>query len=397
MEPFDCLVLAWLALSLGPFVLGLTLGPLVLWAGNRSLQKHPPPERLAPVAVLLPLKGVSRSLPQVLLSMVRQNHPDFEVVLILESQDDEANGLVDDLCREHGHCRKVISGLSATCAQKNYGLIAGIESLNPRTEILVFCDSSNLARPDWLAAMTRPIDMNRFDVVTTFRVFRPDPPTIPGVCQAVYAACLTALQAFFTTPWGGGTAIRRSTFESLNIAELWSETVVDDMILGNALARAGVKVRMDAAHRLETPLKNHSLKKFLDYMERQILFPKFTNFGIWAAILTILGNTSLAQLASAALIVNAVVRTHWTAAAYGAVGFYLVMLLAAYACRRLHPDPPPFLAWLKGFLSCCFLTVWVCIRTIPRKSIFWHGREYVVGKGGRVREVVDVSDPARRS
>ena len=128
----------------------------------------------------------------------------------------------------------MFSGIAALCAQKNHNLLAGLRSLKPDTEILVFCDSTNMADPGWLGRFTKPLRNGDCQVVTTFRAFRPDPETLGGVCQAIYASFIRLLAAIKPTPWGGATAIRRETFERLNVAEAWSRTVVDDLILGNA-------------------------------------------------------------------------------------------------------------------------------------------------------------------
>jgi len=209
MEPFDYWVVFWLGLSLCPYVVVVVGGVLRLRIGLEEGRRSSVVHKFSFVTVCIPLKGVFPGQRELLLSLVGQNHPDFEVVFILESERDGAKSVVDEICREFSHCRTVISGPASTCAQKNHSLISGLRSLPSHTKIFVFCDGNSRATPDWLVSMTQPIEMNRFEAVTTFRAFQPEAPTLSGVCHAVYASFITLSKAFFPKPWGGGTAIRR--------------------------------------------------------------------------------------------------------------------------------------------------------------------------------------------
>ncbi|MCP4575708.1 MAG: glycosyltransferase [Deltaproteobacteria bacterium] len=373
--------------SLFPFVIVLAVGALRLRSGSDGRNLSPSSRPLSFVAVLIPLKGVFPGQREVLLSLVRQNHPNFEILFILESDNDGAKSMVDDICFQFAHCRKIISGRSCACAQKNHSLINGIDSLKPLTEIIVFCDGGSAAGPDWLASLTRPIEMNRFEVVTTFRAFHPDPPTMAGVCMAIYASFLTLAKAFYPKPWGGGTAIRRKTFDALDIVGLWAKTVVDDMVLGNALDRAGIKVKMDAVNQLNSHIKESTLDGFLGYLERQILFPKFTNPGIWLTSLILMVNISLAVLAGVFILIDAVIQTHVSPATWGAAGFFSIMFAGALGFWRVNSVSPPVGRWLISVLPCIFLATWVCIRSIFRNAIVWRGRRYGVGREGVVLNV----------
>ncbi len=339
------------------------------------------------VSVCIPLKSAFPGQRGLLLSLVEQNHPDFEVVFILENEHDGAKSVVDDICREFSHCRTVISGPASTCAQKNCSLIAGLRSLPPHTEIVVFCDGNSRAAPDWLVSMTEPIEMNRFEAVTTFRAFHPDPPTVSGVCHAVYASFITLSKTFFPKPWGGGTAVRRETLDALDMIDLWGRTVVDDMVLGNALDRAGIKVKMDGAHLLVTPLKDTSFKGFMDYLGRQVLFPKFTNPGIWLAGLVLAINTTLVFLAGVVLLISSVTALHFSPAACVVVVFWAIVLLLAYGCRWGTPVSLPYGPWLISVFLTVFLGTWLCVRSIFQKAVVWQGRIYEACREGVVLNV----------
>lgn len=291
---------------------------------------------------------------------------------------------MDRLRERHASARKVISGIAVSCAQKNHNLLAGLRSLKPNTEILVFCDGPNWADRGWLHRFTKPLRNGDCQVVTTFRVFSPDPATLGGVCQAIYASFIRLLAAIKPTPWGGATAIRRDTLERLNIADIWSRTVVDDLILGNALDRAGIKVRMDPHDLLKSPLPRQSIQGFLSYLDRQILFPKFTNPGIWAATLVLHLNLTFAILVAALTGVLFPAGRVNALCGWSSYGFLMATAMVALVLRWTNPAPVSLGRWLLSFLPCIFLSAFVFLRSIFRNYIDWHGRRYWPGKKGVV-------------
>lgn len=339
----------------------------------------------SPVEVLVPLTGVFPYQEETLSSLLEQTHSCYRVMFILESSDDPAESLVNRLCERYSHARKIISGLSRSCGQKNHNLLAGIRNLRPETKIIVICDSTNKADPEWLIRLTQPLETSRERVITTFRAFHPQPETVGGVCQAIYGSFLLVLALLRPMPWGGATAMRRDTFEELHVDDAWSRTVVDDLTLGNVLHRAGIQVTMDHENRLTSPLMNQTVVGFLDYLDRQILFPKFTNPGIWAATLISHLNTTAAVLVSfitgLALFPAGLVGP---AAASMSYGLLVGTLIVALLLRCLNPFSVSIRSWLVAFYPCVFLAAFVFLRSLFRNYIRWHGRTYWVGAGGVV-------------
>ena len=386
MEFLEACAPYWFAASLSPFFVALLWRYFRLRAVSKEKRTLQTPQSLSFVSVMVPIKGFFPGQREILLSLVRQRHPRFEIVFILEDEKDEAFSTVAQLCRRFSHCRLVISGRSYACAQKNHSLIAGIRSLKPATKIIVFCDSGSVASPRWLVSLTRPIETRQHEVVTTFRVFHPDPMNTAGVCQAMYGSFITIAKTLFPIPWGGGTAIRRKTFDRLKVVDRWANTVVDDMVLGNALAKAGIKTKMDVANQLDSPLTNPSLKTFLPYLERQMLFPKFTDMGLWLGGLVLVVNISLAALAAAVLLAGAVLHRSATPAALEAAGFFTMAFLLSFGYWRVSAKVPVF-RWLMTLFPAIMMGAAVYVRTIFSKKLLWSGRLYSVGKGGLVLKI----------
>ena len=382
----EAALLCWLVLSLLPHWVALGLA----WSKfrqSRASDRLPKPTSFPPVEVFVPVKGLSEDASEALRSLVEQTYPAYSVTFILESLDDPANSVVDRLCAGHPHAGKVISGLSVSAAQKNHNLVEGTKRLSPDTEILVFCDSTNAADPNWLVRFTEPIRSRAAEVVTTFRAFAPQPETIGGLCQAIYAAFVLVLATLHPMPWGGATGIRRETFERLEVARAWSCTVVDDLVLGNVLAKAGLEVLMEPAEILRSPIKGQTVGGFLSYLDRQILFPKWTHPDLWLQALFLHVNLTAATVVSVALMALSLAGFLGTVPGLTAGGFLCSLLAFALLLRRINPFSPSVGGWLISLVPCMLLAAFVFIRSVFRDYIDWHGRRYWPGKDGIVLRI----------
>jgi glycosyltransferase involved in cell wall biosynthesis len=374
----------WLAATIVALLINIGLGLAKIRYTHSFAEGNPDLSHSPPLDIIVPLKGVVAGQEDALRSLLEQNYPDYGLIFVLESENDTAHPLVDKLLQRYSFARKVIGGVAVSCAQKNHSLLAGLKEIRPSTEILVFCDSTNRADPGWLQRLTEPLRNGDCQVVTTFRVFHPDPETLGGVCQAIYASFIRLLAAIKPKPWGGATVIRRETFERLHIPEVWSRTVVDDLILGNVLDRAGIEVRMDPHNLLESPLYEQSVKGFLSYLDRQILFPKFTNPGIWVATLLFHINLTLAVIVAVLVAVLFPVTKMDDLCGWSSYGFLAATGMCALLLRRTNHSPVSIRCWLMAFFPCILLSAFVFLRSIFRSHIDWHGRRYWPGGGGVV-------------
>lgn len=391
MSVYTLGLVAWLTATLVIVLLPIVVATARIYV-RRSRDGGSTHAPASPVEVLVPLRGVVPNQEAILESFLRQDHPSYCVSFIVESETDPANVIVDRLCGRYARTRKLVAGLSQGCAQKNHNLIAGVRSLRPQTDIIVFCDSTNMVRGDWLVRFTQPIEAGQADVVTTFRSFKPVPESIAGVAQAIYASWLLCLITLQPKPWGGATAIRRKTLEKLGVLETWSRTVVDDLVLGNILEAAGIAVRVDTGLVLTSPVNRQTIRGFLDYLDRQILFPKYTNPGIWfAALLGHLNLTAASAVAGIAVVLS-VAGLVGTAAGLAGMGFLVGLSIISLAMRRISVVSISVGRWLLALYPCIFLAAFIFLRSIARNYIIWHGRTYWPGPGGVVLETTNLAD-----
>ncbi|MEW6669117.1 MAG: glycosyltransferase family 2 protein [Thermodesulfobacteriota bacterium] len=378
----------WMLAIGGIFVAALGRGAIQARARASQRGDGEAPAIASPCEVLVPITGRFAGQEEIVRTLLAQDHPNYRVAFIVEGESDPANPMVDRLCLSHGNARKILSGVSLSCGQKNHNLITGIRNLRPETQVVVFCDATNRVDPGWLLRFTRPLDSDSNRVLTTFRDFDPIPPTLGGVCQAIYAAFLLVLPRLRPSPWGGATAMHRRLLERLRVTDAWSRTVVDDVVLGRLLYERRVPLILDRGNRLETPLRNRSMRDFLAYLERQVLFPKFADPFIWLATLALHLNLTLATL-WAFLSCLALFPLHLVGAWAGwtAWGFLLCEAVTALVLRGATSHRIPAWKWLIALYPCIILGAYVFLRSMFLREILWQGRRYLVGRDGMVLSI----------
>lgn len=388
--------IAWLSLSLVPYALILAAA---FWKMRSTLRRNDCiSENMPEVEVLIPVKGTCTDQLNILKAVLDQDYPNYRVLFIVESLSDTANAVLDQLMAEFSNAVKIVGGVSSRCAQKNHNLLAGLSHLKPETEIILFCDSTNVPDRQWLRKFTEPIRSGAATAVTTFRDFKPIPETIAGISQAAYASFVLLLVTSNPKPWGGATGIRRKVFDELNVADAWSKTVVDDLVLGNILQSAGIRVEIDPRNRLSSPLFGQSISGFVNYLDRQILFPKFTNPIIWLTTLVIHLNSTVAISVTAAVAIFACLGVVKPVFGVASGLFLATMVLMAMILRKLNPFNISPGKWMLSFLPFVFLAAFVLIRSIFRNHIDWHGRRYRPGPNGVVLSAEYLpAEPAQRS
>jgi ceramide glucosyltransferase len=149
----DFLQIALLLPVLGGSVYGL----LCVWTaarffGTRATAAPYQP----PVTVLKPIYGLDKGLEDNLLSLCRQNYPDYQVVLAVQRTDEPALPLLRRLAAEFPtRVTLVVKPSEPVVNGKVQNLVNALTAA--RHDILLISDSDVRVGPDYLSAMTAPL------------------------------------------------------------------------------------------------------------------------------------------------------------------------------------------------------------------------------------------------
>jgi hypothetical protein len=330
-------------------------------------------------------------------SLLAQAYPNYETVLVTRDLEDLATPLVRSLLARHPHSRHLVSGPAAGCSQKNHNILAGVGALDDAVDILVFCDSTHRARPNFLRELIHPLVTGAAVLTSGFHRIIPGDAGVAtlGRLQTVLTLHLLHGFAAIALPWGGATAMRRSVFHDYGIAGVLGSNVLDDFPLGQRLLRFGIRTLPVATAILDTHVVGQTLSGWGTWLTRQLLYLKYCLPGVWLAaalaVWVLAGPILLAVLAG----LGGLVGLAPPPLALIGLGFLLVLTAIGAWCGTLVPQEVPWGPWLLAFYANIGMAGWCYLQTWRTDTIAWHGISYRVTWGGRVREIIGNREPGR--
>jgi cellulose synthase/poly-beta-1,6-N-acetylglucosamine synthase-like glycosyltransferase len=256
------------------------------WLGYVRRHLHTDPGFFAPrAAVLCPCKGIEPGLERNLLSLTEFERQNYEIFFILASGSDPARSIVERVAassRVKAHV--VIAGSPSNCGEKVNNLRVAVEQLPPEFEVLAFTDSDGRPSRNWLHHMVAPLGDVRIGATTTMRWLIPNRSNLPTALLAAWNAPVVTMlsETGRNFCWGGGTAIRRSTFEQAGVLDEWKNSVSDDYSLTRTLERQNRPI-VFIPECLTLSYAETDFHKLLEFTNRQILITRVYADRVWAS------------------------------------------------------------------------------------------------------------------
>lgn len=394
LDLFYILIAIQLLLGLYGLVDGL------LWRGYVLRRLRAGRAGYAPrVALICPCKGVEPELEQNLQALAAQDYPDYTLFLSMASTKDAAHAVAQAVAaRAARPVQIVIAGEPADCGDKVNNLWAAVEQAGEGFEVYVFADSDGRVPRDWLARLVAPLAESKIGATTTFRWLVPARDNLASAVAAAWNAPLVSMLGEHGRNfcWGGGTAIRRATFEQVRAADYWRGAVSDDYALTRALRNHGQPIRFVPECLVPSKVAV-TWDGLLEFTNRQIIITRVYAPRLWALALPAHTLYSLTVLYALVVLVAA-----WplggTMLAVGAL-VALVLLLGALrgllrllAVMEVLPDRRAELlekSWVWTLLAPAvpFLYAWNLLVAAFRRRITWRGITYDLTSPNQTRIV----------
>jgi len=274
-------------------LLGVTslLGGLRFAAFIRKQLPEAGPEFTPFVSVIAPCRGLERGLRENLTSLLQQNYPAYEVIFVAGETGDSAWPLIRELSEQNEDTRivtsHVIAGIAVDSGQKVHNLRVAVGKTDQRSEVLVFVDSD--ARPDanWLRSLVAPLRDEAVGAATGYRWFVPAKGGVAAHLRSVWNASIASAlggDGHKNFCWGGSTAIRRATYERLNVSERWRGTVSDDFTLMRTLREAHLPIQFVPAC-LVASVGDCNLRELFEFTTRQLKITRVYASHFWRSVL----------------------------------------------------------------------------------------------------------------
>ncbi len=254
-----------------------------------------PPSGFMPfVSVIVPCRGVDEGLEENLRALLDQNYPGYEVLFVVDDENDEAVSVIEKVSRKDAkHAKEnpgpkdsklVIASKATDSSQKIENLREAVQHVLDETDVFVFADSDARPSPDWLRHLVAPLEKEGIGAATGYRWFISKKPTFASELRSAWNASIASALGPNTKTnfcWGGSMAIRRDVFERLNIREKWRGTLSDDFTVTRAMNKAGLTIQF-VPKALTASIENCSFRELLEFTTRQMKITRVYAPKLWA-------------------------------------------------------------------------------------------------------------------
>ncbi|HJQ34189.1 MAG TPA: glycosyltransferase family 2 protein [Pyrinomonadaceae bacterium] len=286
----------WLFYTLAALVLlqsALSLRGGVRYFDFFRRELRTPRELYLPFAtVFVPCRGLDQGLRQNLAALFRQHYPAYELLFVSDRADDPALAVARALSRELegetvARALFVAAGPAQASGQKVHNLLAALKEVGAESEVFVFVDTDARPRADWLRSLVAPLSEEALGATTGYRWFLPVNGGFASHLRSVWNASIaSALGAdvWRNFCWGGSTALRRKTFEGLNVHVRWRGAASDDYALTRTLQEAERAIRFVPAC-LTASLEDCTFGELVEFTTRQLKITRVYAPHLWRLVL----------------------------------------------------------------------------------------------------------------
>ena len=343
------------------------------------------------VGMVIPVAGNDARLEGALRSLLRQDYPCLSPVAVTREAGEHAARLVERLQEEFPDLRHVVAGPAKGCGQKNHNSLCGVAALGDTVDILVFCDATHQAKPDFVRHLVGPLARGESEFSTGYHAVSPNDTKQVTLAYTVCVLLMRLLQALsaFTQLWGGAMAMTQSAWKKYGVAELWADTVVDDCSLSALLQARGASVRLCPGALLTTEAAAMPRAVWRAWMERQVLFLKFCMPGQWLLLGFFCIMMTVPLLFAGLALLGWLLHLGGGGGALLAVFWLAGMGGALYLWRDISGNTVlPLWRWFRAFVDAVCMFAPVYTHTIQATQLLWHSIRYTVGRGGVVKNAV---------
>lgn len=390
-------LLSWLAIQ-------VVLTLFFVWY-LRSHQKNLlPDDQLPKTAVIICLRGADPYLPNCLRSLLKQNYPEYDLKIILDSQEDPAGKIASEAIAELGATNVQISHLRTVrhnCSLKCSSLVQAVSDLDDSYKVVAFVDADTIVHPNWLRELVSPLADEKVGATTGNRWYSPT-GNYWGTLVRYAGNVSTVVQMFlFQIPWGGTLAMKTEVLHQTGLLEKWSQAFNDDLMMHNVLKKHKLQVKF-VPSLLMVNREESSLPDLVDHLKRLLLCSRLYH-PRWLALVSDAISSILFPTLVIVLILQSLFVGQWNAAAqlfsyYGIyiLGLLLLMLVLEQGVQRVMSVQGQAIAKLSltaviKMLIAIPLTQWVygvaILSSLWMSTVKWRGLSYRVQGPWNIRLV----------
>lgn len=239
-------------------------------------------------SIIAPCRGLDDGLRENLAALFRQDFPNYEIIFVVGDEGDEAVEIIEEVSRRGAKPAKIIvAGTSDGESQKVHNLRQAVLEVSTESKVFVFVDSDARPGKDWLRNLIAPLNDETVGCASGFRWFIQKRGGFSTHLRSVWnASAASALGANLKSNfcWGGSLAIRRETFERLNVRDAWRGTLSDDFVVTRRMKQANLSVYF-VPQCLTATVEDCIWRELLEFSTRQMKITRVYAAPLWKASL----------------------------------------------------------------------------------------------------------------
>ena len=351
-----------------------------------------PRSHYAPFAtVIAPCKGLDDGLEENLMALLELDYPGYEVIYVVDDPDDAAVADIEKVSRtgaKTANAKLIVAPKATDSSQKVENLREAVLHTDERSEVFVFVDSDARPSTDWLRSLVAPLEDVTIGATTGYRWFISRRPTFASELRNIWNASIASAlgpDSKSNFCWGGSTAIRRDTFERLDIREKWSGTLSDDLTVTRVIKDAGMKVKF-VPQALTPSIGNCKFSEMLEFTTRQMKVTRVYAQRFW--VMSFLGSGLFCIVMIAALLIAALSPRNGIEVFAAIATLLLVTILSVgkswlrlMAARLILTEydgelRKQALPQLTLWLISPFVFLYNCVAALFSRRLVWRGTKY---------------------
>ncbi|MBX7170288.1 MAG: glycosyltransferase family 2 protein [Pyrinomonadaceae bacterium] len=238
-------------------------------------------------SIIAPCKGLDEDLEKNLQALFQQDFPNYEIIFVVDDEKDEALSVIRNINRRDAESQRiskiVISGKAENEAQKVHNLREAVLNIAEDSKVLVFVDSDARPGKDWLRNLIAPLQGENIGCASSYRWFIGKSFSLGTEMRSVWNASIaSALGANLNNNfcWGGSMAIRRETFERIEMREKWRGVLSDDFAMTRAMNEANLPI-FHVPQALTASVENCTFFQMLEFTTRQMKITRVYGTKYW--------------------------------------------------------------------------------------------------------------------
>jgi cellulose synthase/poly-beta-1,6-N-acetylglucosamine synthase-like glycosyltransferase len=236
----------------------------------------------------VPCRGLDQNLHENLTALFSQNYPNYEVIFVVDDENDESVKIIKEVSRQgvkQAKSKLAVAGKTTDSSQKVHNLREAVLRVSDESEVFVFVDSDASPDKDWLKNLIAPLKNEKIGCTTGYRWFISKRGGFSSQFRAVWNASIaSALSAnqYGNFCWGGSLGIRRETFEKLEIREKWRGTLSDDFVVTRRMQDAKLPIYF-VPQCLTATVEDCTFRELLEFTTRQLKITRVYAPNLWRA------------------------------------------------------------------------------------------------------------------